>query len=96
MNEPKTVCAEWRTDNTMPYIMIGVIIAVAIVIVFLLLLMKRRKAAAPARVCQPAPAHRPPPAVTLAVLPGMEYCIHSEAKISEGAEFCPNCSGKQI
>jgi hypothetical protein len=44
MDGPKTVTAEWRTDNTMPYITIGVIIVVVIVIVGVLLFVSRRKA----------------------------------------------------
>jgi hypothetical protein len=45
MDGPKTVTAEWRTDNTIPYIVLGGIGA-AIIVLVLLLLMKRRKAPA--------------------------------------------------
>jgi hypothetical protein len=43
MDGPKTVTAEWRADNTMPYTIIGAIGAATIVIVALALAMKRRK-----------------------------------------------------
>lgn len=95
MDGPKTVCAEWRTDNAMPYIITGVIITVVIVIVALLLLVRRRKAVAPAQAYQPAPASKPSPAALVAVPSRTKYCIHCGTKIPEEAELCPNCSGKQ-
>jgi hypothetical protein len=48
MNGPKTVTAEWSTDNTLVYVVIGAIVAV--LIVALLLVRRRRKAT-------PSPAH---------------------------------------
>jgi hypothetical protein len=94
MDGPKTVTAEWRTDNTMPYITIGVIV-VAIAVVGLLLLVRRRKVVAPTPPYEHGPAYRPPPVATVALPLPTKYCIHCGAKIPERAEFCPSCSGKQ-
>jgi len=42
MNGPKTVIAEWSTDNTMPYIILGAIGAAIIVVVVLTITLKRK------------------------------------------------------
>jgi uncharacterized repeat protein (TIGR02543 family) len=42
MDGPRTVTAEWRTDNTMAYALVGAIGA-AVIIITVLLLLKRRK-----------------------------------------------------
>jgi hypothetical protein len=48
MNGPKTVTAEWTTDNTLVYVVIGAIVAVVlIVLIVALLLVRRRKKAIP-------------------------------------------------
>jgi hypothetical protein len=45
MDGPKTVNAEWRTDNTMPYAMIGALVGIIVIIALaLVLVMRRRKA----------------------------------------------------
>lgn len=46
MDGPKTAKAEWRADNTMPYIIIGAIVA-AIAIIVALLLMRRTRVPTP-------------------------------------------------
>ena len=80
------VTGEWRIDNTIPYITIGIMVTV---IVAVLLLVRRRRAVAP------TPAYQPAPAAVVAVPPSTKYCIHCGAKIPERAKFCPNCSEKQ-
>lgn len=50
MDRPKTVTAEWSTDNTIPYIILGIIGAAVTVVAVLTLFRKRRRAPTPARV----------------------------------------------
>jgi hypothetical protein len=101
MNGPKTVTAEWHTDNTMPYAIIGGIILVVIVVVAILLLMKRRRA--PTRALgtafppppvpeAPTPSSQPPPA---AQPPGGKFCINCGAPLPAWATFCGKCGSKQ-
>jgi hypothetical protein len=99
MDGPKTVTAEWRTDYTMPYAIIGVTGAV-IIVVALLLLMKRRRAPVP------APAYQPPPVPTaaptplwpispVAPAPAGKFCINCGEPMSSDAVFCRMCGKKQ-
>ena len=53
MDGPKVVTAEWRTDNTMPYIIIAAIGAVLIATVALLVLKRRRKTPSSTTASQP-------------------------------------------
>lgn len=62
MNGPKTVTAEWNTDNTMVYVVIGAIVAVLVVVLIVaLLLVRRRKRAIPSSA--PGPVSVPSVAV---------------------------------
>jgi N-acyl-D-amino-acid deacylase len=107
MDGPKTAKAEWRTDNTMPYIIIGVILS-AIAIIVALLLMRRRRVPTPASTYQPpsqAPAvAQSPPLVTPTLpplaLPGVQppagkFCVNCGAQISAASKFCPRCAARQ-
>jgi len=97
MDGPKTVMAEWRTDNTMPYTVIGAVIGlIALAIVALLIL--RRKAGAPRHVAtvtsstQTAPsasAQPPPPAAS------SKFCTNCGASLAASAKFCAECGSKQ-
>jgi hypothetical protein len=101
MNGPKTVSAEWHTDNTMPYTIIGGIIVVVIVIVAILLLMKRGRAPTPTpgAAVPPPPAPvaptPPPPAPPAAQPPGGKFCINCGAPLPAWAAFCGKCGSKQ-
>ena len=107
MDEPKTAKAEWRTDNTTPYIIIGVILS-AIAIIVALLLMRRRRVPTPASTYQPpspAPAvPQPPPPVTPTLPPpappGVQptagkFCVNCGAPLPVRATFCNKCGTKQ-
>jgi hypothetical protein len=107
MDGPKTTKAEWRTDNTTPYITIGVILS-AIAIIVALLLMRRRRVPTPASTYQPpsqAPAvPQPPPPVTPTLPPpappGVQppagkFCVNCGAPLPIRATFCNKCGTKQ-
>lgn len=98
---PKTVKAGWRTDNTMPYTMIGGTILLVIIVVAILLFMKRRRAPTPALGAAvpppPAPAAPMPPAPTA---PGAQpltqkFCMNCGAPLPVHATFCNKCGTKQ-
>ena len=56
MDSPKTVQAQWTTDNSVPYMILGGIgLALVVVIILALLLMRRKKAPAPSYAPAPPP-----------------------------------------
>jgi hypothetical protein len=101
MNGPKTVSAEWRTDNTVPYTIIGGIIVVVVVVVAILLFMKRRRAPTPALgVAVPPPPPPvaptpPPPSPPAAQPPAQKFCINCGVPLPPLAKFCNKCGSSQ-
>jgi len=90
MNEPKTVTAEWRVDNTMPYIVISAIAAV-IIVATLLLLTRRRKAQSSVSGEQKRfaePERQPPPLSS-------NWCISCGKEILQQSIFCEHCGARQ-
>jgi hypothetical protein len=90
MNEPKTVTAEWRVDNTMPYIVISAIAAV-IIVATLLLLTRRRKAQSSISGEQKRfaePERQPPPLSS-------NWCISCGKEILQQSIFCEHCGARQ-
>jgi hypothetical protein len=107
MDGPKTAKAEWRTDNTTLYIIIGVILC-AIAIIVALLLMRRKRVPTPTPTYQPpspSPAvPQPPPTVTPmrspATPPGVQpptgkFCVNCGAPLPTHATLCNKCGSKQ-
>jgi hypothetical protein len=95
MDRPKTVKAEWRTDNMMPYTIIGAMTCVIAVAVAALLIV-RRKAGTPkstATVTPPAraapPVSAPPPSAS------NKFCINCGSQIPQTAKFCAMCGSQQ-
>jgi hypothetical protein len=99
MDGPKAVKAEWRTDYTMPYVIIGAIVA-AIAIIVALLLMRRRRAPAPTPTYPPPAVAAPPPTVAMpshpaAQLPTGKFCLNCGVPLPAHATFCNKCGSKQ-
>jgi len=107
MNGPRTVSAEWAVDNTMPYTIIGGIVAAVIIIVTALLFVRRRRGPTPAPVYQaPAPAAvapvppaaptpAPPPPARPQALAG-KFCTKCGAEIFADALYCPMCASTTV
>ena len=94
MDKPGTVKAEWRTDYTMPYIVIGAI-AAAVAIVVLLLAMRKRRRPETAAATAPAP---PTPQASIAAPPTVtadKFCMNCGASLPAHATFCNKCGSKQ-
>jgi len=96
MDGPKSVQAQWTTDDSQPYmIMGGIAVAIVAVVVVILMLMRRRGAtqvqAQPSPVV-PAKASRIPRSSRGKE---MKYCIHCGATIASTAKFCAECGKKQ-
>jgi len=89
MDGPKAVSAVWRTDNTMPYLMTGAIVAGVIIVVAALLLARRRRASAPVPTYGPPPAAAVPPSAP-PVAPTLSPPAPSEARPAAG-KFCISC-----
>jgi hypothetical protein len=99
MDGPKTVRAEWRTDYTMPYVIIGAIVA-AIAIIVALLLMRRRRAPAPTLTTPPPAVAAPRRAVArssrpAAQLPTGKFCLNCGTRLPAHATFCSKCGTRQ-
>lgn len=101
MEAPKTVQAQWATDNSQAYMILGGIAAalVVVAVVAILMLKRQRGAAAPPRVKPTAIAEPEPEIEETAVKPkaaaavqkppsGMKYCVHCGALIPANARFC--------
>jgi hypothetical protein len=94
MDKPATVKAEWRTDYTMPYIVIGAIAAAVAIVVLLLAMRKRRR---PETATATGPAQPIPQASIAAPLPvtADKFCINCGAPLPAHATFCNKCGTKQ-
>lgn len=102
MDGPKTVQAQWTTDDTQPYIILGgIAVAVVAVVVVILMLMRRRspmQVEPAARLkAQPSPVVPAPARRVTRSSRGkeMKYCIHCGATIAPTATFCAECGKKQ-
>lgn len=97
MDAPKTVQAEWTTDDSQPYMILGGIgVAVLVAIILAFLLMRRKKA--PALTYAPAPPPPPtaPPTAPTATGPAAtKYCIDCGAQIPLRAKHCNKCGAPQ-
>jgi len=94
MDKPGTVKAEWRTDYTMPYIVIGAIAATVAIVVLLLAMRRRRR---PETAAATAPA-QPIPQASVAAPPtvtGDKFCMNCGAPLPTHATFCNKCGTKQ-
>lgn len=91
MDGPKTVQAQWMTDDSQPYMILGGVGVAVVVVIMLALLMMRRKrppfAVYPMAVQAPVPTAPPPP--PLAAL--TKFCRHCGAKILRDSKFCEEC-----
>ena len=92
MDGPKTVHAEWTTDNSMPYMILGGIgVAVVAVIILALLLTRRKKPPAQAYPPAYAPAPPPPPPAQ-ATAPFCKNCGKPTTYIGQYQRYyCYNC-----
>jgi M6 family metalloprotease-like protein len=85
MNGPKVVTAEWRVDNTLPYMATSGIVAAFFAIVASLA-MKYRKAELPL-AGEERPAVKPP---------GQQrWCISCGKKVMQESVFCEHCGARQ-
>ena len=94
MDKPGTVKAEWRTDYTMPYIVIGAIAAAVAIVVLLLVMRKRRR---PETAAATVPA-QPIPQASIAAPPPVtadKFCMNCGASLPAHATFCNKCGSKQ-
>jgi len=94
MDKPGTVKAEWRTDYTMPYIVIGAIAAAVAIVAVLLAMRKRRR---PETAAATAPA-QPIPQASIAAPPTVtadKFCMNCGATLPAHATFCNKCGSKQ-
>ena len=96
MDGPKTVKAEWRTDNMMPYTIIGAMICVIAVAVAALLIV-RRKAGTPKSTATVTPPARAAPPVSAPPPPSAsnKFCINCGSQIPQTAKFCAMCGSQQ-
>jgi len=99
----KTVQAQWLTENSQLYMILGGTVAAVVVILLAILLMKRRGGAAraavgsseqipvvpPPKVTEAPPTPPPPPAK------GFKHCIYCGATIPAVVAFCIKCGRKQ-
>jgi M6 family metalloprotease-like protein len=96
MNRPKTVRAEWRTEDSSPYVITG---AIAAAIIIVALLVTRRRA----RALETAPAValpvQPATAVPSTILPASgacKFCIECGAENAATNEYCTRCGMKLV
>lgn len=90
VNGPKVVTAEWRVDNTVPYMVISAIAAV-LVVAALLLVMRHRKGRSSAPASQnlfAEPARQPH-------LISSDRCISCGKEILQQGIFCEHCGARQ-
>lgn len=95
MESPKTVQAQWITDDSQPYMILGGIgVGVVVVIILALLLMRRKKPplAVYTSVQTPVPTPPPPP---LHAAP-TKFCRHCGAKIPHDSRFCEECGNRLV
>jgi len=92
MDGPKTVRAQWITDDSQPYMILGGIgVGVVIVIILALLLMRRKKLPSPVYPPAQAPAPPPPPPPH-AQVPFCKNCGRPTAYIAQYQRYyCYNC-----
>ena len=83
MDAPKTVVANWRTDYTQLYMIIGGGVVVVGALIVVLMTRRRKKAVAPA----PEEGITQPPATI--------YCTNCGTEIEPGDAFCAKC-GKAV
>jgi hypothetical protein len=101
MDGPKTVQAQWSTDNSQPYMILGGVGAIVVVVIMLaFILMRRRRAPTPTPTYQALQPAVPPPAAAmpsppLAQAPAGKFCINCGASLPEHATFCKKCGTKQ-
>ena len=89
MDSPKAVQAEWTTDNSVPYMILGGVgVAIAVVIMLALLLMRRKKTPTPSY----APAPPPPTPPARAQPPFCKNCGNPTTYIEQYQRYyCYNC-----
>jgi ribosomal protein L40E len=91
MNGPKTVTAQWRADNTLPYVILGSIIA--FMTIPLLLIVRRSSAQRPAPPTSTPPA--PSAGTALQTIPNtlmpVKFCRRCGVKIPRDSEYCEEC-----
>jgi len=93
MDKPRTATAEWRTDYTMPYNIIGAILATIAIVAALLTRRRREKARTAAAMTYPAQPAPPVPTARMAV--GIKFCNKCGASLPTSATICIRCGSKQ-
>jgi len=106
MDGPKTVTAEWRTDNTMAYLAMGAVAVILIVTVVLMFMRRGRRTRPSSAALQgPVSAERSVEAVPPTSLQGLsgaqqrkmlaQWCISCGRQIMHDSIFCEYCGAKQ-
>ena len=104
MDGPKTVTAEWRTDNTMAYLVMGAV-AVILIVTFVLMFIRRGQKTRPSRAALQGPvgAGRSVEAVPSSLqglseakqLRMLAWCISCGRQIMHDSMFCEYCGARQ-
>jgi len=100
MDGPKTVRAEWRADNSMPYMIIfGIVIAIVVMLTVLLLVRRRRARSPVSSYMSPlpisaAPPPPPPPGPTM-MPPAQRFCMSCGVPLPASMRFCNRCGARQ-
>jgi len=93
MDKPRTATAEWRTDYTMPYNIIGAILAA--IAIFAALLTRRRREKARTTATMTYPAQAAPPVEAPRLAPDIKLCNNCGASLPTNATICVKCGSKQ-
>jgi len=99
MDGPKIVRAEWRTDNSMPYMIVfGIVIAIVVMLTVLLLVRRRRARFPVSSYMSPLPisaAPPPPPPGPTMMPPAQRFCMSCGAPLPASMRFCNRCGARQ-
>ncbi len=97
MDGSKTVRANWTTDNSQPYLILGGIgAAIAAVLIFLILMKRRQLMPSREQEKETLPETtaraetRAPKAILKGPPKGMKFCLHCGIAIPAKAKFCTN------
>ena len=87
MDGPKTVTAMWRSDNTMPYAIIGVVVGAIVIVVALGLLARRRRGPSPTQTYKPPAAPLGPPSKPQQSAPANVPALQTQAQDTRYVEY---------